>query len=77
MCAPILLKFGTHTRGLKTNARINFNVNLIKIQGARKQFTHKAKLNFCHAYRVNRFKEKSENQYVAKLNNIRGVLFGG
>ena len=39
-------------------------------------FTHKAKLNFCHAYRVNHFNKQPENLYVAWL-NIRGVPFGG
>jgi len=39
-------------------------------------FTHIAKLNFCHAYRVNCFKGQVENQYVARL-NIREVPFGG
>ena len=42
-------------------------------QGVINDFTHKAKLNFCHAYRVNCFKEQAENQSVARL-NIRGVL---
>ena len=36
-----------------------------------KQFTFKAKSNFCHAY-VSCFKEKTENWYVVRL-NIRGV----
>jgi len=37
---------------------------------------HKTKLNFYHAYRVNRFEKQTENQYVARL-NIREVPFGG
>ena len=35
---------------------------------------HKAKLNFCHAYKVNCFEEQAENKFVARL-NIRGVPF--
>ena len=74
--APISLKFGTPIGGLKTNTRINFGVNLINIQRVISNFMHKAKLNFCHGYRVNRFEEQPENRYVARL-NIRGVPFGG
>ena len=36
---------------------------------------YKSKLNFCHAYRVNCFKEQSENCYEARL-SIRSA-FGG
>jgi len=45
-------------------------------QGVISYFTCEAKANFCHAFRVNRFEEQAENQYVARL-NIRGVPFGG
>ena len=62
--------------GIKANTSIEFGVNLINIEGVISGFTHKAKLNFCHAYRVSRFKEQAENLYVARL-NIRGVSFGG
>ena len=64
MRAPIWLKFGTLIGGLKANTSISFGVNLIYIEGVISSFTHKAKANFCHAYRVNRFKEQSENWYV-------------
>ena len=74
MCALIWLKFETCIGGLKANTGINFGVNLINIQGALGDFMHKAKSNFCHAYREKCFKEQAENQYVAKL-NIRGVAF--
>ena len=76
MCALIWLKFGTSTGGLKANASINFGVNLINIEEVISDFMCKAKANFCHAYRVNRFEEQAENRYVASL-NIRGVPFGG
>ena len=58
MCAPIWLKFGTCIRGIKMNTSIKFGVNLINIQGVISNFT---KSNFCHTYRVNRFKEHAEN----------------
>ena len=70
------LKFGTHFGGLKTNTSVNFGVSSINIQGVISNFTHKAKLNFCQAYRVNHFEEQAENRYAARL-NIRGVPFGG
>ena len=60
MCAPIGLKFGTPIRILKVNTGIKFGVNLINIQGAISDFTHKAKLNFCHTYRVNCFEEQAQ-----------------
>jgi len=69
MCAPIWLEFGTRIGGLKANTSINSGR---VING----FTHKAKANFCHAYRVNCFKEQSENRYVGRL-NITGVPFDG
>jgi len=50
--------------------------NLINNEGVISDFTHKAKSNFCHAYRVNHFEEQAENRYVARL-NIRGVHFNG
>jgi len=74
--ALILLKFGTRIGGLKANTSINFWINLINNEGVISDFTHKSKLKFCQAYRVNRFEEQAENQYVARL-NIRGVPFGG
>ena len=58
--APIWLKFSTHIGGLKGNTSINFGENLT-IVGFISGFLHKGKANFCHAYRVNRFKEKFEN----------------
>ena len=74
--ASIWLKFGTCIGGLKANISINFGVNLIKIQGVISDLMHKAKLNFCQANRLNRFKEQAENWYGARL-NIRAVHFGG
>ena len=76
MHAPIWLKFGSHIVGLKANNSIKFGVNLIEIQGIISNFMHKAKSNICHTYRVNRFKEQVENQYVVRI-NIRKVSFGG
>jgi len=77
VCAAlILLKFGTRIEGLKANTIINFRVNLISIKGVLCDFMHKSKWNFCQAYRINRFEEQAENQYVARL-NIIGVPFGG
>ena len=76
MHASIWLKFGIHIRSLKENTRINFGVNLINIKGIISDFMHKVNTNFCHAYRVNCFKELPENRYLAKL-NIRKVCFGG
>jgi len=76
MRASIWLIFGTRIGGLKANTSINFGVNLINIKGVISDFTHKLKLNFCQAYRVNCFKEQAENRYVARL-NITGVPFGG
>ena len=72
MCFNLGIRIG----GLKANTSINFGVNLFNIPGVISDFTHKAKLNFCHAYRVNCFEEQAENWYVARL-NIRGVPFGG
>jgi len=46
------------------------------LKGVINDFTHKSKLNFCQAYRVNRFEEQAENWYVARL-NIGRVPFGG
>ena len=74
MRAPSRLKFGTHEYMVNTSIKIE--VNLINIPGVISNFKDKAKSNFCHAYRVNRFKELTENQYLARL-NIRGVPFGG
>ena len=62
MRAPIWLKFGKHFGGLKSNNSIKFGVNLIIIAGVINNFTHKAKSNFCHAYKVNHFEEQAENQ---------------
>ena len=67
MRTQMWLKFGTHIRHLKTNNRINFGVNLINIQTVISNFTHEAKFNFCHTYRVNRFEEQAENWYVVNL----------
>ena len=74
MHASIWLKFGTHIGGLKANTSINFGVNLFKIQGILSDFMHKGKSNFCHAYRLNCFKEQAKNKFVARL-NIRAVPF--
>ena len=76
MHAPIWFEFGIHIGGLKETTNINFGVNLITIEGVISGFMHKAKANFFHTYRVNRFEEQSENRYVGRL-NIRGVAFGG
>jgi len=76
MWASIWLKFGTRIGGLKANTSIKSGINPINIQEVTSDFTHKTKSNFCQAYRVNRFKEQAENQYVARL-NIKGVPFGG
>ena len=46
------------------NTSINFGVHLLKTQEGISNFTLKAKSNFCHAYRVNRFKEQDKNWYV-------------
>ena len=64
MCASIWLKFGSRIAGLKANTSIDFGVNLINNEGVISTFTHKAKLNFYHAYRVNCFKQQSENWYT-------------
>jgi len=58
------------------NTRIKFGVNLINNEGVISNFKHKAKLNFCHVYRVKHFNEQVENRYVDRL-NIRGAPFGG
>ena len=76
MRASIWLKFVTCIGGLKANTSIKFGIYSINIRGVTSIFTHKSKSNFCQAYRVNRFEEQAENQYVARL-NIRGVPFGG
>jgi len=55
-------------------ARTIFGINLINIQGIVSNFTHKANPNFCHADRVNCFKEQAKNRYVVRL-KIRGVPF--
>ena len=60
-CVCVLLKFGVHIKGLKATVSIKFGINLINIQRVLSDFTHKAKLNFCHAYRVNCFEEQAEN----------------
>ena len=62
MRASISLKFGTLIGYLKVNTSIKFGVNLINIQRVISNFTHKAKLNFYHTYRINNFKEQTENQ---------------
>ena len=71
MRAPLWLKFGTHIGGLKANTSIKFGINLYIIQGAINNLMHKAKSNFCHTYRVNRFEEQAENPCVARLNIIK------
>ena len=48
--------------------------NCSNTEGVISVFMYKAKLNFCHAYRVNCFKEKSDNWYAVKI-NIKGVAF--
>ena len=74
MRASTWLKFETHIGGLKANTSIKFGVNLINIQGVISDLMNKAKSNFCHTYKVNRFEEQAENWCVARL-NIRGVPF--
>ena len=76
MHAPIWFEFGIHIGGLKETTNMNFGVNLMTFEGVISSFMHKAKANFCHAYRVNCFEEQSENQHVGRL-NIRGVPFSG
>ena len=49
----------------KAYLRIKFGVNPIHILGVMKKYMHKAKLNFCHAYRLNRLEEQIENRYIA------------
>ena len=73
MRTSIWLKFGTCIGGLKANDTIIIEVNLIKNEGVKRDFTQKARTNFCHAYRVNHFKEQAENQCLATL-NIKEVL---
>ena len=51
-------------------------MNQFKIQGVISDSTLKEKLNFYQAYRLNRFEQQAENQYVARL-NVRAVLFLG
>ena len=75
MCASIWLKFGTGIGGLKANTITKFGVNLINIQGGISNFTHKAKSNFYHTYRVNCFKEQTENWYVARLKHQRSAFW--
>ena len=75
MYPSIWLTFDTRIGGLKANTGINFGVNLIKNEGIINDFTHKAKSNFCHTYKVNCFDTQAENWYVDRL-NIRGVPFG-
>jgi len=76
MHAPIWLKFGIRNGNLKVSTSFNFGINLINIEEAISDFTQKAKANFCHGYKINRFKEQAENWHVARL-NISGVPFGG
>ena len=76
MRALIWLKFGTLIGSLKVNMSIDFGINQMNTEEVISDFTHKAKANFCHAYRVNCFKEQTENWYIARL-NIRGAPFGG
>ena len=64
MRASFWLKFGTHIGGLKANTSIKFGVNLINNEGVISDFTHKATLNFCHAYS---FEECVENRYIDGL----------
>ena len=61
MCASIWLKFGNNFGGLNVNTSIKFRINLINVIS---NFTHKAKLNFCHEYRLNCFEEQADNRYV-------------
>jgi len=74
MRASIWLKFGTRIGSLNTNISMKFGINLINIRGVTSDFTHLTKLNFCQAYKLNRFEKQAENRYVARL-NIRGVPF--
>ena len=76
MRISIWLKFGTCTRSLKAITSITCGVNLINIEEVISDLTHKAKSNFCHAYRANCLEEQAENRYVARL-NIREVPFDG
>ena len=59
MRASMWLKFDTHIGGLKANISIKFGINLINIEEVISNFMLKAKLNFCHAYRVNCIEEKA------------------
>ena len=68
MHVSIWLKCGICIGGLKVNTSIIFEVNLIKIQGDGSDFAYKTKLNFCHAYRANRFKKQAEKWHAVKLN---------
>ena len=70
------MKVGTLIGVLKANTSINFEVNLINIEGDVSNFTLKAKANFCHPYRVNCFEEQAEHRCVGRL-NIRGVPSSG
>ena len=67
MHAPIWLKFGIRNGDLKVSTSFNFGVNLINIEGVKRNFMQKAKAIFCHGYKINCFKEQAENRYVATV----------
>ena len=76
MCVSIWLKFGTHIGDPKANTKVKLRINPINIEGVIiSDLMQEAKLNFYHAYRVNRFKTQAENWYEARV-NIRKVPLG-
>ena len=58
MCASICLIFGTRIGGQKANTSIKFGANLINNEEVISDFMHKAKSNFCQAYRETASKNK-------------------
>ena len=76
MRTPIRLKFMALVGHPEVIISTNFGENVCKTLKVIIDYLLKTKTVFRHAYRVNRWLDQPENQYVARF-NIRGVPFSG
>ena len=60
----IALNFGIHKGVPKANRSIIFGANQMNVSGFMTDYLRKTSLINCHAYKLNRFMERVENQFV-------------
>ena len=73
---PIALNYGTRKGNPKANPSIKCGENPMNGSGFLTTHSCKTRSICCHDYRVNRYMEWVENQFVDR-SNIVGVPFGG